>query len=133
MLRRGVCIGLIAILAMATAVVSGCGPDPKEEYTKQTVAIVDEWQVIIDRWNASPGDSAVVTDFVVLQARAGAIEPPKGMEDLHELFLKAMEAETLSFELYALGKKEESSSLHEQALDAMERFTQEMKDLGLLK
>lgn len=133
MRQRTVCIGLVVILVVATVLVSGCGPDPKEEYTKKTAAIVNEWQVIIDRWNVSPGDAAVATDFVVLEARAGAITPPEGMESLHSLFLKAMEAETLSFEVYALGKKEESSALHQQALDAVERYMQEMKNLGLLK
>lgn len=121
------------ILALLVIVLAGCGPDPKEQYATDASNIVDEWGVIVAKWNAAPGDSGAAADFASLQARAKAIDPPSEMATLHSLLLQAMEAEMKSFEVYALGKKTESAALHAIALDSMEKYRKALQNLGLVK
>lgn len=124
---------VLLLLAVSTVALVGCGPDPKEEYATSASAIVDDWRAIVDEWNAAPGDAKAATEFASLEARAKAIKPPEEMTSLHGLLLKGMEAERTSFEAYALGKKEYSTSLHLIALDTMENYEQALQNLGLVK
>lgn len=124
---------LVAVLVLLGATLSACGPDPKEQYATNVSGVIEEWVTIIDDWNAAPGDSRTATKFASLQARAKAIKPPAEMTNLHSLLLQAMEAEMKSFEVYALGKKEQSAALHVIALDSMKKYNQALQNLGLIK
>jgi len=126
-------ISLITALVLAVVVLAGCGPDPNEQYATSVSQIVDEWRVIVGEWNAAPGDAGVATDFASLQVRAKAIVPPAEIAELHSLLLTSMEAEMKSFEVYAIGNKEESAALHIIALDGMEKYTQALRNLELIK
>ncbi|MDO8915810.1 MAG: hypothetical protein Q7W16_07000 [Coriobacteriia bacterium] len=124
---------LLAVALLSATVMVGCGPDPQEAYTVQTSGITNEWNAIVDRWNATPGDPEVVTDFIGLQSRAKQIEPPDELADAHRLFLEAMEAEVKSFEVWAVGAKEESARLHELSLKAITAYQKDLQGRGLLK
>lgn len=126
-------ISLVLLLVLVAGVLAGCGPDPKEQYATSASAIVDEWAALVGKWNASPGDAGVATEFATLQARAKAIEPPSDMTALHSLLLQAMEAEAKSFEVYAMGKMEQSTALHAIALSSMEKYNKALQNLGLVK
>lgn len=126
-------VPLISIVILLLVVLAGCGPDPNEQYATSVSKIVDEWRVIINDWNAAPGDANVATDFALLQGRAKAIDPPTEIANLHSLLLTSMEAEAKSFEVYAVGNKEESAALHVIALDGMEKYTQALRNLDLIE
>lgn len=123
----------VVVVVLATLLVAACGPDPKRTYAEAAVAMVGEWHDIIDRWNAAPGDAKVATDFADLAARARALTAPREMQAIHKLFLTAVDAEQRSFELWALGKKQESAFLHAQVLDTIDKFSKALRNLGLVE
>ena len=130
---RGGILTAILVLALLGTTLSGCGPDEKEQYVDAVVPVMDEWRTIVDDWNANPGDAAVATRFVSLEARAKAIKAPDDMTALHGLLLQAMDAERQSFEAYAMKKKTLSDTLHGIALKGTNQYQQALKNLGLLK
>lgn len=131
MIRRLVFIILTTFLL--AIVMTGCEADPNEQYAEKASNIVDRWQAITAEWNARPGGPQVQADFAALEAEAKAIKPPSEMQNIHDLLLTAMEAETKSLNAYATGDKEQSILLNQIALDGMTKYKKALQNLGLVE
>jgi hypothetical protein len=126
-------IRFLLVATLLAVALSGCGPSAQEVYTDKTSAITVRWIANVERWEASPGDPAVVTDFIGLMSNAQQIEPPADLTGLHQLFTQAMRHEMLSYETYATGDKKESDQLHQLALDGMEAYQKGLRERDLIK